>query len=380
MVNLQMRIPSYKSLFLIKILMKKLNTIQNLIFRCGAILFVAGLALRLFFPFLGMILFVVGILGFCSMQLIAGYEGNSLTIRRLRNQQVLSDICFLLSALAMTAQEFNFGPSWSHRNLWVLLLIIGCILQLYTSFRLPSELEKEQARRRMNGLSALLLLPILITSCGTQYVVEGSTSVTMLEGKTLYLKAFDVDQVHNLDSCKVQHGRIRFNGALDSVQMVNVFMGDQSMMPLVLEQGVISLTIGETQQDVTGSPLNDTLYNFIRAKVKLDHEMAELSRRESRMIMEGVDEYERNNILFAESQRIEAETDKLITSFIVRHSDNVLGPGVFMIVTSSLPFPQLTPQIEEILFRAKPGFKENPYVKRYVDAAKENMEKIQSGL
>lgn len=359
--------------------MKELNRIQNIIFRCGAILFVIGLALHLFYPVLGMIIYVVGILGFTTMQMLTSYEGNKLIIRRLRSQQLISDVLFLSSAASMISQELRFGPSWAHHNVWTLFLIIGCILQLYTAFRLPSELEKESRKKLGKGLSLLILLPFL-NSCATQYNVEGRTNVTMLEGKTLYLKAFDVDNVRNLDSCKVQHGRIAFNGTLDSVQMVNIFMDDESMMPLVLEQGAISLVIDENMQDVTGSPMNDTLYNFIRAKVKLDRQLEELSRKESRMIMEGVDEYERNQVLYQESRRIDAETDKLVTTFIVKNSNNVLGPGVFLIMTSGMPFPQLTPQIEEILFRADPIFKEHPYVKRFVEAAKENMEKMNSGI
>lgn len=358
--------------------MKELSPVQNTIFRAGAILFVLGLALHLFLPLVGMILYVVGILGFSSMQMLARYEGNDFVINRLRRQQVISDFVFLLSAAAMMSQELHFGPSWAHRNLWTLLLIIGCILQLYTAFRLPSELEKKM-KNNLHVVS-LILLSITSTSCSTQYLVDGTTNVAMLEGKTLYLKAYADENMKSLDSCKVQHGRIRFDGTLDSIQMVNIFLDNESMMPLVLEKGVISLKIDETQQDVSGSPMNDTLYDFIRSKVKLDREMAELPRRESRMIMEGVDEGERNRILIAESQRIDAETDRLVTSFIVRNSDNVLGPGVFMIMTSGYPYPQLTPQIEEILFRAKPYFKEHPYVKKYVDAAKENMEKIHSGL
>ncbi len=359
--------------------MRELTPLQNMIFRGGAILFVVGLALRLFSPFWGMIVYVVGVLGFTTMQMLARYEGHDFVINRLRHQQVLSDFFFLLSAAAMLSQELHFGPTWAHRNLWTLLLIVGCITQLYTAFRLPHELEKK-SKQNSGTLISLLLLSFVLSSCGTQYLVDGTTNVAMLEGKTLYLKAYADENMKNLDSCKVQHGRIRFDGTLDSVQMVNIFLDNESMMPLVLEKGVISLKIDETQQDVSGSPMNDTLYNFIRSKVKLDREMAELARLETKLILDGVDEMERNRILITESQRIDTETDRLVTSFIVRNSDNVLGPGVFMIMTSSYPFPQLTPQIEEILFRAKPYFKEHSYVKRYVNAAKENMQKIHSGL
>ncbi len=360
--------------------MKKLSFLQNYIFRFGALAFLCGLGMRLFNPLVGTLFFVVGVVLFTSMQMLARYEGNNFIIARLRRQQVMSDLALLLSAAAMLAQQFNFGPSWAHRNLWLLLLVIGCILQLYTAFRLPSELEKERKNHLPHGgVALLLLLPLLSSSCATQYNVEGTTNVSMLEGKTLYLKVFTDEMMKSLDSCTVQHGRMRFNGALDSVQMVNIFMDDQSMMPMVLEEGIISLTIDESRQNVTGSPMNDTLYNFIRAKVKLDNELEDIPALESRLIVDGVEEMERERILMSEVQRISSANDKLVTSFVIRNSDNVLGPGVFMIMTSGYPFPQLTPQIEEILFRAKPCFKEHPYVKRYVEAARKNMEKIHTG-
>lgn len=360
--------------------MKELSFLQNSIFRFGALSLIAGLGLRLFNPFLGTIFYVVGVVLFSGMQMLCRYEGDNFIIARLRRQQIMSDFIFLLSAAAMLSQKFNFGPSWAHRNLWLLLLVIAVILQLYTSFRIPSELEKEQKRRNPNGgLALLLLLPLLTSSCATQYNVEGTTNVSMLEGKTLSLKVFDDNAMRTLDSCLVQHGRIRFNGVLDSVLMVNIFMGDQSMMPMVLEEGIISLVIDENKQNVTGSPMNDTLYNFIRQKVKLDNELDALPDLESKMIVDGVEESERVRILYDEMERINLANDKLVTSFVIRNSDNVLGPGVFMIMTSGYPFPQLTPQIEEILFRAKPAFKEHPYVKRYVEAAQKNMEKIHTG-
>ena len=89
--------------------------------------------------------------------------------------------------------------------------------------------------------------------------------------------------------------------------------------------------------------------------------------------------FEIEEVLMNESVRIADENDKLLTTFITNNSDNVLGPGVFMIMTSSYPFPQLTPQIDEILFRAKPYFKNHPYVKKYLEAAQQNMEKIHTG-
>ena len=104
---------------------------------------------------------------------------------------------------------------------------------------------------------ALAMLAFLAASCSEQYLVNGNSSVQSLEGKTLYLKVFDNDEMRTIDSSGVVHGKFRFNGLLDSVMMGNVFFGEQSVMPIVIESGKVTLQIDETMQSATGTPLND---------------------------------------------------------------------------------------------------------------------------
>ena len=87
--------------------------------------------------------------------------------------------------------------------------------------------------------------------------------------------------------------------------------------------------------------------------------------------MDGTDEDERRYVLGNQSKQIAAENDRLIVRFIRDNYNNVLGPGIFMILTSSLPYPILTPQIEEIITNAPPYFLGHPYVKKYIEKAKE---------
>lgn len=367
--------------------MKELNSVQNLIFRIGAVAFVVGLGLHLFMPFVGMVIYVVGLAAFVSMQFLTRYEGNDLVIARLRRQQLISDVFFVLSGVVMMMQEFKYGPMELRRNQWTIFLVAGCVLQLYTAFRIPSELEKQQRNQQQSPSSGkgllkifiLLLSVSLFPSCVTQYNIEGTTNISELEGRVLHLKTFRGDELFDVDSCKIQHGRIRFNGVLDSTQMVFLFQNEQSLIPLVLEDGVIELTLDENHQNVTGTPLNDTLYNFIHQKLRIDMEMENLPRLETQLIMDGVEEFDRNQRLFHEEKRLMLENDRLMTSFIIRNSDNVLGPGVFMILTTSYPYPQITPQINEIMFRSKPFLKNTPCVRSYMKAAQMNMEKIHLG-
>ena len=225
----------------------------------------------------------------------------------------------------------------------------------------------------VNNKFCYIFPAILLTlvSCRSQYMVKGSSNVDELEGKMLTLKVFVDGEMQSIDSTRVVHGRFNFGGGMDSTMLANVFLGDLSLMPIVLEEGEVKLNIGETQQTATGTPLNNTLSDFIQRKTQLDARMAELPHLESQMIMDGTDYDEIMYELGKQTKEIVAENDNLIVHFIRDNYNNVLGPGIFMILTSSLPYPVLTPQIEEIILNAPPYFLGHPYVKKYIEKAKE---------
>ena len=217
----------------------------------------------------------------------------------------------------------------------------------------------------------------LMASCAKSYNVQGSSSISSLDGSKLYLKAVKNSELKSIDSCDIIHGQFHFSGILDTVRMANLFMDDQSLMPVVLEEGEIVIKIDNAAQSVGGTPLNDKLYKFIDKHKQLDNRMSELSHKQSQMMLEGVDELTINEKLNAEAEKIAAEEDKLVTSFIVENFDNVLGPGVFMMITSGFNVPVLTPQIEDIMSKATEKFKNDPYVKEYYQVASDNMAKMQ---
>ena len=217
----------------------------------------------------------------------------------------------------------------------------------------------------------------LMASCANSYNVHGSSSISSLDGSKLYLKAVKNNELKSIDSCDIVHGQFHFSGILDTVRMANLFMDDQSLLPVVLEEGEIVIKIDNAAQSVGGTPLNDKLYKFIDKHKQLDNRMSELSHKQSQMMLEGVDELTINEHLNAEAEKIAAEEDKLVTSFIVENFDNVLGPGVFMMITSGFNVPVLTPQIEDIMSKATEKLKNDPYVKEYYQVASENMAKMQ---
>ncbi|MBQ8153360.1 MAG: DUF4369 domain-containing protein [Prevotella sp.] len=231
----------------------------------------------------------------------------------------------------------------------------------------------------MKKVPFLLVIVALLTSCASSYNVEGSSAISALDGSKLYLKAIKNNEFKNIDSCDVVHGEFHFTGLLDTVRMASLYMDDESIMPVVLEKGEITVKIDQARQIVSGTPLNDSLYKFIDKHNQLTSQMNELSHKQSQMLLEGIDEVTINQRLSAEAAKIASEEDQLVMKFIEANFDNVLGPGVFMMITSQYRYPILTPQIEDIMSKATQKFKDDPYVKDFYQTAQEN-EKRMNGL
>jgi hypothetical protein len=222
---------------------------------------------------------------------------------------------------------------------------------------------------------AAAVVTSLLAGCKKPVAVEGTTTIPALEGRLLSLRVYSGGDMVALDSSRVIHGRFSFNVPADSVVMASLFLGDESVMPVVLDGGTVTISLGEDENRVSGTALNDSLYAFIRQKREIDAQLSELPHRESQMILEGLDHDEILAQLNSEAAVLGAQSDALVTKFIKAHMNDILGPGVFMIATSSFPYPYLTPQIEEIITLASDEFKANAYVQDFVRMARENAEK-----
>lgn len=221
-----------------------------------------------------------------------------------------------------------------------------------------------------------LLASLFLASCQKRPYIQGTTSISDLEGRMLYLKVYADGDLRDIDSTRIVHGKFQFTGDVDSTVMANLFLEDMSLMPIVIDENVLQVSLSENERQIKGSALNDSLLAFAERKSVLDEKLEEMPHRESQMIMDGYDHAEIVSMLNAEIDDLTRQRSEMVSRFIKDNMDNVLGPGVFMIVTSSLPFPVLTPEIEEILALAPPSFLANAYVQDYIKLAKENMEKM----
>ena len=232
-------------------------------------------------------------------------------------------------------------------------------------------------KRRVNCIFSLMLLLVLFASCSKRYKIDGKSSVTSLDGKMLYLKALQDGDWVTVDSAEVVQGLFKMKGAADSIRVVTLYMGDEGLMPLVLEDGRIRVNIANTQMEAEGTPLNDKLYDFIDKRNSMELAIEEVERKEARMVLDGVALDDIHGPLQQEADSLVRAMDTYVKDFIVENFENVLGTSVFMMMCSTLPYPVMTPTIEEIMKKAPLSFKEHVLVKDFISKAKENMKLIE---
>lgn len=224
----------------------------------------------------------------------------------------------------------------------------------------------------------LMCCAVMLTACDKKYNIEGISSVSRLDGKMLFIKVPSNGQMVNIDSAEVIHGLFKMEGKVDSTVIGSLYMDDEVIMPFVIENGKININIDNSGITIKGTPLNDSFNDFVMKKNSLDDRAYDVERLESRMIMDGENPETIRTEIEKKRAEISDEMDKLAKEFIQTNYENVLGPGVFIMLCNTLPYPMMTPVLDEIVEKAPDSFKNNPMIKEYVSVARSNMEQIRS--
>ena len=182
----------------------------------------------------------------------------------------------------------------------------------------------------MNKILYALMATTLLASCAKSYNITGTSSVQMLDGKKLYLKSVKNTNKENIDSCDVVHGQFKFYGTLDSIRIVNLFIDDVYVTPLVLESGDITVKIDNSQTTVSGTELNRTLDNFMKSFFRLQDMVMDVEHEQNQSIMKGYDEQETMKRLYAKLIGLSEQKDTLFTNVVTNNFKNVIGPWVFV--------------------------------------------------
>ena len=141
--------------------MKELNKWQSILFIVGGCIMTIGAVG--FIVVLGNIdvrrvfswVYLVGAVSFSIMQTFQSYEGVNFVIRRLKRLQGIASLLFIIAGFlmidnmwAVTRPFFNNDIDYLNTmgNKWVLALLIGAILEMYTATRISMELKKENTK------------------------------------------------------------------------------------------------------------------------------------------------------------------------------------------------------------------------------------------
>ena len=209
------------------------------------------------------------------------------------------------------------------------------------------------------------------TACTEKCNIDGNSTVGSLDGRMLYLRIDDgVVTAANVDSCQVVHGRFRFFSDIDTIVMAQLCMGSERIMPVVLENGDLSVKVDHVLQRVSGGPLNDRLYRFLQKKNRIENQQWELDQQAMRMLHEGSTVAEIKRTIMPKAERLAKELEKLEVKFIRDNFNNPLGAGCFAWLFGQYPHPVLTPQITKIIDGAPQSFLSNPFVSDYMRRAR----------
>lgn len=229
----------------------------------------------------------------------------------------------------------------------------------------------------VNKIFSVLLLFPFFSSCADRYKIEGTSSVNRLDGKMLYLEVLKDDGWVKIDSSEVAHGAFSMKGDLDSVCFANLFLDTESILPIVLEKGKITVNISDADLSAGGTPLNKSLYGFIAKRNELEKKLSDLGQRETDWVLDGGDLDEIRPRLIAESDSLVNEMNQCVKTFISDNYETILGPGVFSMLCASLPYPIITPQVDDIIKDAPYSFKNHRLVKEFLSKARENEKLIE---
>lgn len=123
--------------------MKELTKFQAILYNLGGVLMLIG-AIMPMEPSLttyAAYIYTSGALAFGCMQLQQRYEGRNPALIRLRRQQIIASFLLIVAGF-MFIMKINYIAPFRGDE-WQVALCIAAFIELYTAFRIPAEIKKE---------------------------------------------------------------------------------------------------------------------------------------------------------------------------------------------------------------------------------------------
>ncbi len=107
----------------------------RILYMAAAVATLFGAAARMFLPGSYAYIYTAGAVVLAITQFILRPRHKAFTVRRLVNQQQVGALLLVAAGVLMLTL---------HNNEWIAVMLCGALMELYTAFRIPAEIEKNK--------------------------------------------------------------------------------------------------------------------------------------------------------------------------------------------------------------------------------------------
>lgn len=107
---------------------------KNILYQTSCIFLIGGIIVFLFSETIGKYITLAGVVGYLTSLLMSPYQGKGLRGKRLTAIRFFAGILMAVSVFFM----------FRHENIWILLMFIAAIFNLYSSIMIPKALKDEK--------------------------------------------------------------------------------------------------------------------------------------------------------------------------------------------------------------------------------------------
>ncbi len=106
---------------------------MKILYAVSAVTVLVGAILKIFIPREASYIYMSGAVLFAVMQFLSRYRSNDTALNRLVLQQQLGGLLLVVAGVLMFTNVHNE---------WMVVMFIAALIELYTAFRIPQELER----------------------------------------------------------------------------------------------------------------------------------------------------------------------------------------------------------------------------------------------
>ena len=202
----------------------------------------------------------------------------------------------------------------------------------------------------MRKYVCLLGAGVLLGACGGQhgYNVTGTVEGVQ-DGEMVYLQKPEGRTLAKLDSAEVRGGKFSFEGRQDTAQVFYLTYGgrnneDGRGMDFFLENGQISVRLGEDGHSATGTPCNDIYQGIRQEQDGLSKQMFTLMEAMGDSTLTD----ERREELSREMEAIDQRMNKATSEAIAKNITNAVGVYLLKRNYYNMGVDELAPLMEQI--------------------------------